>query len=419
MNKGVKNIDFHDKYVLIELDNGLRVVFNKLKNTHNVFCGVMIAAGSRFEDNSNNGIAHLIEHLSFKKTKKRSTRQIFNVLESVGGDMNAYTTREKVCFYTTSEKKYLDRSLDFLNDITFNVDVTEENLNKEKKVILEEIEMYKDNPEECIYDEFHSLSYPMDSIGKPILGTLKSLKNISVKDVESYKRNMFCPSNMVLSIAGNISLNRVLNRVLKYFNGVSNYNCEQHTELSPSRFHKVSERKNMKFQQLHCIIGNKSYSYHDLKKYPLLLMNMVLAGDFMSSRLNMSLREKHAFVYSIYSNNNLYAKEGLYSIQFGSDDTYFDKSLGLIEREFKTITNKKISINQLNRAKRQLQGQYSMYNDNGSLIMQSNAKNLIDYGKIISREEFFERINKVTVDDILEVANEILVDYNILVYNGN
>lgn len=392
--------------LVYHLNNGLRVVYTRVKSSPNVFCALMVGAGSRYETETENGMAHLIEHMLFKKTKKRSAYQILNRIESVGGDLNAYTTRERTCFYTSAQKKYLDRSFELLIDLVFNYHITDKNLEKEKSVIFEEIDMYLDSPEETVYDEFHQLAFPGQTIGNAILGTKSTLEKIHAKDVNDFLNRNYVNERIVISIAGNFSPSRIENLLKKYL-GDMNQNKAIGLEFSESIYHSFKQKSKKDFQQVHAIIGNKAPSIHDTNKYAVFLLNNILGGEWMSSRLNMSVREKHAYVYSIYTGYNIYSDNALYTIQFGTDKRHIENCLSLIDKELKKIKNKKVSAAELKKARRQTEGQYSLYYENASFVVQTRAKNVLDYGHIVTLEDYSKNINAVTENDIIEQANAL------------
>jgi predicted Zn-dependent peptidase len=392
---------------LYKLENGLRVIFTKSHHTAIVHCGFLINAGSRDESSAINGMAHYIEHTAFKGTKSRNSYQILNRIETIGGELNAYTTREKTCFYASSLKKYFDRNIELLADILFFPTFPEKELEKEKSVIIEEIEMYEDNPEETIFDAFHSMVFPGHSLGFSILGRKESVSSLDRASVLKFREENYTSDKIILSIVGNLQADRVESVVSKYLSGIE-LEKGKRQRYSPAVAKPFYQVQNKDYQQVHCIVGNVAYSLLDDKKYPLALLNNVLGGDWMSSRLNLSIREKNAYAYSVSSGYNAYLDSGLFSVQLGTDEKYLDRCITLIHKEFKRLREQKLSTVQLNRAKRQILGQYAMYEDNNSAIMQIKARNILDFNKLVSREEYFRLIETITSSQVLEVANEVL-----------
>jgi len=404
---------------LFELQNGLRIIFTQRKKTMMVHCGILIGSGSRDENDENNGIAHFIEHAVFKGTKKRRSLQILNHLESVGGELNAYTTRERTMYYTASLKKYLGRSFEILTDIVFNPVFPENEIEKEKKVITEEIEMYEDSPEESIFDDFYKQLFRGNSLGYNILGTKDTITSFTKETLVDFWSKNYTTGNMVISVAGNVSLDNVRKVIETYFLDRKSSQTEKKRIVPEVNTHfNIAETKD--FQQVHCIIGNKAYSSYDKKRHALSVLNNILGGDWMSSRLNLSVREKHAYAYNIQSSFNLYADSGTFTVQLGTDEKYLDKCIELIHKEFKKLKSVRLTSMQLNRCKRQIMSQYAMYHENTSAVIQIKGRNILDYGRIINEEEFFSHINQINADDVLSVANEVLDDntLNMLIYKN-
>lgn len=392
---------------IIKLDNGLRIIHQRIKFSKIVHCGFIIDAGARDENKRNNGIAHFIEHSVFKGTKKRKAYHILNRIETVGGDLNAYTSREKTCFYTASLKRYADRAIELLTDITFNPVFPEKEVEKEKQVIVEEIEMYEDSPEESIYDEFFELMFPGHPLGFNILGTRNNVKKFNRKKILDFIKEKYSNNRIVLSVVGNITPGRLEQIVQRYLSNIELK--EQVTQRpSPEEYVPFSKVKKKDFQQYYCIIGNRAYSNNEDKRYAFSLLNNILGGDGMSSRLSLGIREKYGYVYNIGSNYSLYTDTGVFTIELSTDKNHLEKCLDLVYKELKKLKTQKLGKLQLNKAKKQLLGQAAMLQENHSVMMQMRGRSLLDYGRIISLDEFFHNIETVTSEDILEVANEIL-----------
>jgi len=418
MNFFVKKNVNDNHTIQYELNNGMKVVFTPSNKSSLVYCGFLFNVGSRNEDDNNNGIAHFIEHALFKGSKKRHSYQILNRIEAVGGELNAFTMREKTFYYTSSLKKYLDRSVELLFDLVFNPSFPHVELEKEKKVIIEEIEMYEDSPEESIYDDFTANLFKNDSLSHNILGTKKSVLRLKLNDVLNFWQKYYTPGNCIFSIVGSVSQMQIERILHKYF-----LNLEEKSTISNCNdlpaYQKFQMNKKKDFQQIHVIIGNRAYSNHDPQRYTLALINNVLGGDWMSSRLNMNLRERNAFAYNVSSGFNTYSDTGSFVIQFGTDYTYLNKSIEIVLKELKKIRDVKMSTIQLNKAKRQMESQHAHFLENHSMIMQVQARNLADFGRLISRQEYLNAINKINSNNILDVANHIFEEklLSILVYS--
>ena len=391
---------------LIYLENGLRLIYTYNPNTLLVHCGYLIGAGSRNETPDINGMAHFIEHTAFKGTKKRKSKQVFDYLETVGGELNAYTTREKTSFYASVLNKYFERAVDLLTDIVFYPVFPTDEIEKEKGVIFEEIDMYLDSPEESIYDDFHTKIFGEKSLGLTILGKKDCLKEIDREKVGKFRGTNYCTNNIVFSVVGNLKMTELEKMIDRYLiDIVSSESIKKNKESFTYKPFQQDLKK--KFQQVHCVIGNIGFDIGSKEKYPMMVLNNILGGDWMSSRLNLILREKYAFVYSISSNSSVYLDTGLFTIQFGTDEKHMSKCLKLISSELLRFQEKMISSEQLNRAKRQILSQYAMLDEKNSFIMQSQARNILDYQRIITKEEFFENLNRITTEHIWEIANLI------------
>ncbi|MCB0736359.1 MAG: insulinase family protein [Bacteroidetes bacterium] len=398
-----------DPINVFELANGLRVVHQQVKSTQLVHCAVGINAGTRDESKANNGAAHFIEHAVFKGTEKRKPYQLFNLIESVGGEINAYTTRENTFFYSSSLKRYLNRNLELLSDLVFNPVFDPKELDKERKVILEEIEMYQDSPEDSIYDDFFLNLYKEQPLGLNILGTPESLANIGRKELADFRTKFYTQPNLVLSICGNVTLNKAKLLAERHFAELQLSNgATKRKPATISAPFAISEEKD--FFQSHSIIGSPAYSRFDENRFPLMVLNNILGGQSMSSRLNLNVREKHGYVYHISSAYTAFEDTGVFMIQYGCDEANQTKTQNIIKRELKKLKTKKLGSVQLNIAKRQLQGQLAMLVENPSYKMQSSARAILNYGQIMPIEAILNKIESVSADQILNVANQVFND---------
>jgi predicted Zn-dependent peptidase len=409
-----------NRFNVITLNNGLRVVHQQIKSTQLVHCGLFSKTGSRDENIASNGSAHFIEHALFKGTKKRRASQLFNLIESVGGELNAYTTRENTAYYSSSLKRYVDRSFDLLSDMCFNALLEPKELDKERKVIFEEIEMYEDSPEESIYDEFFMRLYKDHPLGYNILGTKDSLAGIGQKELKQFIASQYQPENMVFSVAGNVSQHRVEQLANKFLD-ISIAKAQKLERKPVGKSDRFSIELEKDFQQTHCIYGTEAYSRYNDKRFAFMLLNNILGGSNMGSRLNLSVREKYGFCYHISSTFQTFDDTGVFFVQFGCDKKNLKKTIDIINREFKLLCDKPLGPLQLTKAKRQLQGNLAIMFENPGLQMQNMAKSLINFNQIIDLKEVFEKIDAITVNDVQEVANEILKPERLskLVYLGN
>jgi predicted Zn-dependent peptidase len=367
----------------------------------------MINVGSRDENRENNGVAHFIEHTVFKGTDKRKAHHILRRIENVGGELNAYTTREKTTYYASCLKKYAARAVDLLTDISFNSVFPEKEIQKEKKVILEEIDMYEDSAEESIYDDFYALVFPEHSLGYNILGTKDSVKNLSRGIIRDFITEHYVANNIVLSIVGDLTEKQAQKLGERFVKQIPLKESRIPSRSAPAPSKQFNESYTKDFAQAHCVMGSRAYSRYDEKRYTLALINNILGNAGMSARLNMAVREKHGLVYSISSHYSNYKDAGVFTIYFGSEAKNLTRCQDIIRRELKTMREKKFSTRQLHQAKVQLLGQVAMLVENNAMHMQHQARSLLDYGHVADFKEYTDHVERVTAEDILAVSNEI------------
>lgn len=394
-------------YQIAELVNGIRIV-HKTVDSDVAHCGVFINTGSRDEAENEHGLAHLTEHMLFKGTKHRKTFHVLSRLEDVGGELDAYTSKEETCVTASFLNEYYERSIELLNDVIFNSVFPEKELDREKDVIIDEINSYKDSPIESIYDEFEDLIFPNHPLGRNILGTSKHLKKYKSFDIKNFVSEKYNTDEMVFVSIGKIKFEKLLKLCEKYF-GKNSPNYRSHKRKKIDNKIVFTKERKLKTHQSHCIIGNYAYSYREAKRLPLFLINNMLAGPGMNSRLNMILREKKGLSYTVESSYNPYEDIGLFSIYFGSDRNNIEYALELIFKEFDKLRTKSLGTLQISRIKKQLIGQLSIGNEFHSNVLMGLGKSIIAYGQVETLKETISEIEKVSAQDILEVANEILV----------
>lgn len=396
---------------IFQLDSGLRILFQPNPSAITHSC-LIIDAGSRHEQVGKYGVAHFIEHLLFKRTEKRSTSQILNRLEAVGGDLNAYTTKEYTCIQASFLKPYLDRSLDLFEDIVFHSTFPEDEMDKEKEVILDEMASYLDSPEESIMDDFEDLVFNGNGLGHNILGVEEDLKSIEKDDILDFITTHYDASKMVIAISGDYSASKVLALAQKRFGDAPKYHWQQGTDSIGSNpiEHIRQERP---INQAHVVMGGPAYGVHDERKIGLLLLNNLLGGYGMSSILNLNIREKHGIAYTIESNYSLYSDTGLFSIYFGTDPDKVERSLKLIHKELNRLKKQPLTPAALEKAKNKFKGQIALAEENRMGLIIAEAKNLLDYGRIIELKEVFNQIDRVSSDEVLEIAQEIFSEENL------
>ncbi|WP_257666629.1 M16 family metallopeptidase [Parapedobacter tibetensis] len=399
------------EYGLVHLPNGIRIVLHPVASSVSHAC-MIINAGARDEQEGRYGLAHFIEHLLFKQTEKRSTNQILNRLESVGGDLNAYTTKEYTCIHASFLSPYLARALDLFEDLFFHSVFPAHEMEKEKGVIMDEMASYLDSPEESIMDDFEDQVFEGHGLGHNILGTAADLQALSKTDIVDFIQQNYNTHEIVIGISGKYSLKKVRVMAEKILGWIPDHHTPRRrlvpTEIKPQRLthHKP-------INQTHHVMGAKAYSIHDENKTGLLLLNNLLGGMGMSSRLNLVVREKHGIAYTVESNYTPYSDTGLFHIYFGTDEEKMDRALKLVHRELKKLREQKLGVLQLYQAKQKFIGQIALGEENRLNLIITLAKSLLDYNEVQTLEEVFAKISAVEGSLLLQIANEIFDDNNL------
>ena len=393
------------EFEVFELANGIRCIFQQRKSSI-VHVGLMVNAGARDEDKEKEGLAHFIEHAFFKGTKKRKAFQILNRLEAVGAELNAYTTKEETCVYASCLEQDVPRSLDLLRDIVFNSTFPENELEKEKSVIIEEIQSYQDSPFELIFDEFEERLFAKHSLGNNILGTKKSVKGLKRNDIIDFHKDHYFTNQMVISVVGGSSLNKIKRQVERYFADIPT-NTGEIIREEPREIPSFTDKVKLNTNQAHIILGNRAYPSMHKNRRALVLLNNILGGPTMNNRLSLSLREKKGLAYHTESHYTPYTDTGLICIYVGADESNIKTSLNLIEKELKLLRKKKMSLRQINTAKKQIKGQIALGQENGANVMLGLGKSLLLYNKVDTLEEVFSALDEISADLLIDTANEI------------
>ena len=389
-----------------ELPNGIRIVHQQVTHTRLVHCGFILNIGSRDEDKEQEGLAHFWEHMAFKGTHKRKTFHIINRLESLGGELNAYTTKEKVCFYASVLKDHYPKAAELLFDITFNSTFPEKQIEKERQVILEEMAMYRDSPDDSIQDDLDALVFANHALGRNILGTEETVGRFTQQDFFDFISTHLDTSQLVFSVVGNISFEKAL----KAIEGPLKEIQTRRTLYVRNGFHTYQPQiktVRREVSQSLCAIGRPAYSQHDPNRYKLFLLNNILGGPSMNSRLNLSLRENYGYVYSIESSYQPFSDTGFFGIYFGTEEKTLKKSQSIVHREMQKLRTKTLGTLQLHMAKEQAIGQMAMAEENYAALMLVYGKSLIDHDKIDPLERIFDQIRSTTATDLQEIAQDI------------
>jgi predicted Zn-dependent peptidase len=394
------------EYQIHTLSNGIRVVLNRVTTTKIVHCGIMLDIGSRDETADNQGIAHFWEHMAFKGTRKRKAFHILNRLESLGGELNAFTDKEKILFYASLRDVYFERAVELLSDITFHSVFPTSQINRERNVILEEMSMYHDDPEGSLQDEFDKLIFGQHSLGMNILGTEKTVRNFHRADFQKFIREHLDTRKLVFSVVGNISMEEVVRLAEKHLGPVPrSVSKRKRTPFKNYRPGEVTLRREVK--QARCAMGRTAYALDDPRRSAFFLLTNILGGGGLNSRLNLSLREKYGFVYSIGAHFVPFTDTGLFVISFGTEPSQLSRSIKLVQGELRKLRDGKLGVRQLASAKEQIMGQVAMAEESNVSFMMMMGRSLLDLGRIPPLEEIFNRIKDTTAEELCTMAGEM------------
>lgn len=382
------------------------MVHQQLATTKIVHCGIIIDIGSRDENLLNQGIAHFWEHMAFKGTKRRRSFNIINSLDSVGGELNAYTDKEKVVFYASVRDEYFERAVDVLSDISFHSVFPDYQIEKERGVILEEMAMYLDSPDESLQDEFESIVYKDHPMGMNILGKPETVNSFTKRDFLSFFRDHLGTDKIAFSCVGNISLDEVERVARKFLEGLVKKKARARRKKF-KLYQPLEQIVDRTIKQAKCAIGRDAYPVSDDKRIPLFLLVNMLGGPGMNSRLNLALREKHGFVYSIDAHYIPYTDTGMFAVFFGTEPRQLNRCISLVKKELDRFCDKPLTKRQLSSAKEQIKGQLAMAEENNLGLMLSMGRSVLDLGRIPTLEEVYHQIDEVSATDLRDVAQEI------------
>ena len=384
------------------LSNGLRII-HLPSPAPVVYCGIGIAAGSRHEMAGEEGVAHFCEHMSFKGTQRRSAIQILNCLESVGGDLNAFTNKEDTTFYAAIQKEHFSRAVDLLTDIVFCSQYPQHEVEHEVDVICDEIESYNDSPAELIYDVFENQLFKGHPLGHNILGTREQVQQFTSQHACHFTSRYYRPDNAIFFVYGDINFSRLV-KSLEVREYHQPQNQQPDISLTP---HLSPLTSNTSHHQAHVMLGCQSFSYDDPRRMPLFLLNNILGGPSMNARLNLKLREQHGLVYTVESSMASYSDTGVWSVYFGCDHHDVKRCLRLVHRELDRMMQTPLSDRQLSSAKRQLKGQLTIAADNREQFALDMAKHFLHYGKERSLDELIAQIEAITATQLQDVAQQL------------
>lgn len=394
------------KYNIATLANGLRVI-HLPNNSKIAYCGYQIKAGTRNEKPGDEGLAHFCEHVTFKGTQTHTSTAIINKLESVGGDLNAFTNKEDTVFYSAIPVEHFAKAVDVLSDIVFYSIFPQAEIDKEVEVICDEIESYNDSPAELIYDEFENLVFKGHPLGHNILGSADRVRGFATADAMRFTQQYYRPDNAIFFVYGNIDFKRLVKTLEKLTPKQQQESVvDEALVVTNGRLPELTIL-NHDTHQAHVMIGNRAYSATHPLRIPLYLLNNMLGGPGMNARLNVILRERRGLVYSVESSMVCYGDTGLWAVYFGCDPHDVNRCVRLVKGEFKRLMEKPLSEKTLAAAKKQIKGQLAVACDNNENFAIDFGKSFLHFGDEKDIEKLYQKIDAVTAEQIQQVAKEI------------
>ena len=409
------------KYNTYTLDNGLRII-HLPSDSKVVYCGYQINAGTRNEEPGEEGLAHFCEHVTFKGTERRKAWHILNSLESVGGDLNAYTNKEGTVYYSAILKEHIARAVDLLTDIVFHSVYPQTEIDKEVEVICDEIESYNDSPAELIYDEFENIIFKGSPLGHNILGTAEQVRSFKTEDALRFTRKLYRPDNAIFFAYGDIDFKKLVRLLKKSFlseerrvksekfnspEAQTQFNIQHSTFNTQHSFEGQTIVMQKNTHQAHVMIGTRAYDVNDDRRMPLYLLNNMLGGPGMNAKLNLALREHNGLVYTVESTMVAYGDTGIWSIYFGCDEHDVKRCLRLVRKELDKFMQKPLSEAQLKAAKKQIKGQVGVACDNRENFALDFGKSFLHYGWEKNVDRLYEQVDEITAEQIQAVAKEL------------
>ena len=409
------------KYNTYTLDNGLRII-HLPSDSKVVYCGYQINAGTRNEEPGEEGLAHFCEHVTFKGTERRKAWHILNCLESVGGDLNAYTNKEGTVYYSAILKEHIARAVDLLTDIVFHSVYPQTEIDKEVEVICDEIESYNDSPAELIYDEFENIIFKGSPLGHNILGTAEQVRSFKTEDALRFTRKLYRPDNAIFFAYGDIDFKKLVRLLKKSFlseerrvksekfnspEAQTQFNIQHSTFNTQHSFEGQTIVMQKNTHQAHVMIGTRAYDVNDDRRMPLYLLNNMLGGPGMNAKLNLALREHNGLVYTVESTMVAYGDTGIWSIYFGCDEHDVKRCLRLVRKELDKFMQKPLSEAQLKAAKKQIKGQVGVACDNRENFALDFGKSFLHYGWEKNVDRLYEQVDEITAEQIQAVAQEL------------
>jgi len=398
---------------MTQLDNGIRIISNSMQNLETVSVGAWVSAGTRHENANENGISHLLEHMAFKGTERRSALQIAEEIEAVGGSINAYTSRENTAYYAKVLKEDIGLAVDIISDILQFSTMETDEVEREREVVIQEINQTKDTPDDIIFDHLQETAFPNQSIGRPILGVEDIVSKLSGKTILNYMKSQYSYSKIIIAGAGNLDHMTLVRQVEELFYNLPSTHI-QTTE--PTNYIGGNYLEHRDLEQVHVLIGFNGVSYNDPDYYALSVLSMLLGGS-MSSRLFQEVREKRGLAYSIYSFASNFDDGGIFGIYAGTGENKVNELIPVVCNELNQLTQN-IQNQELSRAQAQLKSSILMNLESSSYQTEQIARQLQIYGRTIKTEEMINNINNVSVKDIIKIATRLLSDKPTLIGIG-
>jgi len=390
------------------LPNGIRIIHRECQGNLSC-CGLVVNAGSRHEGEDEFGLAHMVEHMLFKGTPKRRPSQILNHMDRVGGELNAYTTKEETFLYSIFLRDDYKRAIELISDLFLNSGFPEIEVEKERDVILDEINVYEDSPSELIFDDFDQLFFPHHALGHRILGRPDTVTSLSRESLLRFHREQYTTDRIVFFSQAPISWKRVLSLCERFLGSISASNAKEVLVSSKPMpaygFNTVIEKDT---HQTHVLCGNANYSLYEKDRTGMYFLNNILGGPGMNSRLNLALRERTGLVYSVESNVSSFTDSGLFSIYFGTDPQEVDRCLSLLMKELKRLREKPLTTLQWQAARKQLLGQVLISSENKENQSLSMGKSMLYFNGYDTMEDFVRKIDGFTPMKLMEIANQVL-----------
>ncbi len=398
------------------LNNGLKIIHQQIPRKA-AWCGLIIGVGSRDEGKEEEGIAHFIEHVIFKGTEKRKAYHILSRMENVGGELNAYTTKEDTCIYASFLPRDYERTLELFADIVFHSVFPDKEIEKEKEVVIDEINSYKDSPGELIFDDFEELIYQGYPIGRNILGSEAAVKRLNRESILQFVKRNYQPGRMVLSSMGDIPFEKLIRLAERYFGDIPGSETPL-LRKCPERYLPRTQVIKRDTYQRHCIIGNVAYDYTQDNRLALSLLVNILGGMGMNSRLNLNIRERYGLAYNVEAAYTPYSDTGVFTVYFGCDAGDLEKRIRLCRKEMTELCRVPLGQMQLRKAKNQMIGQLTLASENYENMMLSIGKSFLVYGKVDELDSICAEIQEIDAALLQRVAREIFAEekQSVLIY---